>query len=438
MAKPKRCIFLYINSLKVDGFCDIITCMIVDIIRYGNNGEGIALNNGKITFVKDALMGEKVDINITKQTDKYDVAEVTNIIKSSQNRVSPVCPYYGVCGGCQLQHANYEEQLRIKRAKINGNLKKYAHFDANVEIVSSDFKFNYRNHMRFVVFNHTLGLHKSKSSICVDVDDCRIANDEINFCIEAINNFLKITRIDINEVDIKSIKNQVLITFIAEKNVNFDINEIKQFLSPFTSYGFYLYTKNNKHLKHIYGLKKIEYNDGINCFVRPISFLQVNDQVAHEMYNYVCELVKDEVVVDAYCGRGILTCKLAKNAKQVYGIEIEKSSIEDAIDIQTINNIKNVQFILGDTKTELPKLKQKIDCIVLDPPRAGAKQIMQTLLDIGANKLIYISCASNTLARDLGKLLDKYSIKEVKAFDMFPQTDEVETVVLLEKINEKQ
>ena len=156
------------------------------------------------------------------------------------------------------------------------------------------------------------------------------------------------------------------------------------------------------------------------------------------MYNYVCELVKDEVVVDAYCGRGILTCKLAKNAKQVYGIEIEKSSIEDAIDIQTINNIKNVQFILGDTKTELPKLKQKIDCIVLDPPRAGAKQIMQTLLDIGANKLIYISCASNTLARDLGKLLDKYSIKEVKAFDMFPQTDEVETVVLLEKINEKQ
>ena len=104
--------------------------MIVDITRYGNNGEGIALNNGKVTFVKDALMGEKVDINITKQTDRYDVAEVKNVINSSQNRVTPMCPYFGVCGGCQLQHANYEEQLRIKRAKINGNLKKYANFAA--------------------------------------------------------------------------------------------------------------------------------------------------------------------------------------------------------------------------------------------------------------------------------------------------------------------
>ncbi len=411
--------------------------MITNILRYGNNGEGIALNNGKVIFVKDALMGEKVDIKITKQSNNLDYAEVTNIITSSPNRIIPACPYYDVCGGCQLQHANYEEQLKIKRIKINGNLKKYANFDANVEIVASKHEFNYRNHMRFAVTNGTLGLHKNKSSNCVDVDYCLIASDEINFCVEAINNFLKVSKINISEVDIKAIKNQVLITFIAEKNANIDVNILKQFLSPYSSYGFYFYNKNNKQLKHIYGIKKIEYYDDIKCYVRPLSFLQVNDQVAHEMYDYVCGLVKDEVVVDAYCGRGILTSKLAKNAKKVYGIEIEKSSIDDAVDIKTINNIQNVTFILGDTKKELPKITQKVDTIVLDPPRAGAKQIMQTVADIGANKLIYISCASNTLARDLKMILNKYSIKIVKAFDMFPQTDEVETVVLLEKINEK-
>ena len=411
--------------------------MITNILRYGNNGEGIALNNGKVIFVKAALMGEKVDIKITKQSNNLDYAEVKNIITSSPNRIIPACPYYNDCGGCQLQHANYEEQLKIKRIKINGNLKKYANFDANVEIVASKHEFNYRNHMRFAVTNGTLGLHKNKSSNCVDIDYCLIASDEINFCVEAINNFLKVSKINISEVDIKAIKNQVLITFIAEKNANIDVNILKQFLSPYSSYGFYFYNKNNKQLKHIYGIKKIEYNDDIKCYVRPLSFLQVNDQVAHEMYDYVCGLVKDEVVVDAYCGRGILTSKLAKNAKKVYGIEIEKSSIDDAVDIKTINNIQNVTFILGDTKKELPKITQKVDTIVLDPPRAGAKQIMQTVADIGANKLIYISCASNTLARDLKMILNKYSIKIVKAFDMFPQTDEVETVVLLEKINEK-
>ena len=146
---------------------------------------------------------------------------------------------------------------------------------------------------------------------------------------------------------------------------------------------------------------------------------------------------EDEIVVDAFSGRGLLTCLLSQKAKKVFGIEIEKSSVLDAIDMQKQNNIQNVEFILGDANKVLSQLNKNIDCLVLDPPRAGLQnEMIFSILKMLPKKIIYISCASNTLARDLKLFLNKYSIKSVQGYDMFPETDEVETVVFLEKIDE--
>ena len=244
--------------------------------------------------------------------------------------------------------------------------------------------------------------------------------------------------IDIVEVDIKAIKEQVLITFIAKNDaLNLNVKSLESHLSPFFTFGFYLYNRKTKNLKHLGGFKKIEYKNSLITYIRPLSFLQINNEVANMLYNDVCELVKDEIVVDAFSGRGLLTCLLSQKAKKVFGIEIEKSSVLDAIDMQRQNNIQNVEFILGDANKALTQLNKNIDCLVLDPPRAGIQnEMIFSILKMLPKKIIYISCASNTLARDLKLFLNKYSIKSVQGYDMFPETDEVETVVLLEKINE--
>ena len=412
--------------------------MLVDIIRYGNNGEGIAQKDGKVIFVLRALVGETVDISIEKDYAKYSISKLNKIIKQSQNRVNPPCPYFNVCGGCQLQHAKYQEQLKIKSLKISGNLKKYANFDGICEIKPSFLKYNYRNHMRFAVVNKKLCLHKNKSEKCIEIDYCHIACDAINLCIQPINNFLSSQNIDIVEVDIKAIKEQVLITFIAKNDaLNLNVKSLESHLSPFFTFGFYLYNRKTKNLKHLGGFKKIECKNSLITYIRPLSFLQINNEISNIMYNDVCEFVKDEIVVDAFSGRGLLTCLLSQKAKKVFGIEIEKSSVLDAIDMQKQNNIQNVEFILGDANKVLSQLNKNIDCLVLDPPRAGIQnEMIFSILKMLPKKIIYISCASNTLARDLKLFLNKYSIKSVQGYDMFPETDEVETVVLLEKINE--
>ncbi len=413
--------------------------MIVNILRYGNNGEGIAQKDGKIIFIDGALQSEIVDITITQENVSFCKAKINKVIMPSPNRVKPPCPYFGKCGGCQLQHINYLEQLRLKSIKIRGNLKKYANFDGDCEIKSSNFQYNYRNHMRFAVVDNKLCLHKNKSKECVIVNYCHIACDAINCCIEPINEFLSINKLEIDEVDIKSIKNQIIITFISKTDVkHIKISYLEDILSPFFTYGFYIFNKQTNQLNHLKGIKKIEYQDEITCFISPLSFLQVNNEVARMLYNDVRDIVQNEVVVDAFCGRGTLSCKLAKKAKKVYGIEIEKSSVSDAMDIQRINNIQNVQFILGDSGEVLSNLYEKFDCLVLDPPRGGVQRsVISNILNIKPKKIVYISCASNTLARDLKELLNIYTIKNIKAYDMFPQTDEVETVVIMEKIDEK-
>ena len=410
--------------------------MIVDIIRYGNNGEGIAINNGKIVFVKGALVGETVDVALVKDSANFCIAKINKILKQSPQRQTPVCHYFKNCGGCQLQHICYAEQLKVKQQKIIGNLKKYANcVIPSCNIVSSPKILEYRNHMRFAVFNNKLSLRKNNSHDCVNIGYCYIAYEAINLCIEPLNCFLEKTNLDIDEVDIKAIEKQILITFICEKDIKkIDITHLKSMLSPYFTYGFSLYIKDKKQIKHLEGIKEIQQKRNLTNIISPLSFLQVNNEIADRLYNDVCDLVDDEIVIDAFSGRGLLSCIVSKKAKKVYAIEIEKSSVVDAKNMKVKNNINNVEFILGDVNEVLNNINIDFDCLILDPPRAGIKQnLVDTILKSMPNKIIYVSCACNTLARDLKGLLNKYSLKHICAYDMFPQTDEVETLVLLEK-----
>ncbi len=412
--------------------------MIIDIERYGSFGEGVSKNQGKVIFVDGALVGERVEVQIIKQQSRYDFAKVKKILSKSDKRVQPICPYFNSCGGCQLMHANYHEQLKIKEQIVNGNIAKYAKTMIDSDIQKSVKQLNYRNHMTFSVKNNSLCLHKKSSNELENISYCHIANEMINSCIEPINNFMRNQQMDFDKVDIKAIQKQILITFYTKSAKKFDSNLLLSDLSNMYSYGIFVYNTKDKHLKHAYGIKNISYeNSGLKCIVRPQSFLQVNDDVAKILYDDVLGLIKDDIVVDCYSGRGELSCRLAQKAKFVFGIEIDKSSHLDAVQIAQINEMRNIKFILGDVDEEITKLKD-VDCVVIDPPRGGMKaRAANNIKALRPNKIIYISCASNTLARDLNIFMNNYSIKYIKPYDMFPQTNNIETLVLLEKINEK-
>ena len=402
--------------------------LIVKIIRMNNEGDGVALYENFVVFVKEALIDEEVLVEITDLKKNYAVAKIKKIIIPSENRRVPVCPYYKECGGCNLMHIDYEEQLRFKKTKIESVFKKISHTDVNVKEVSSYNNLFYRNKAVFKVDKDKIGFYKPKTNTLIDINECMICNKYINVTLEKVRKFIKNNKNhEIKEVMIRVARDEIMVS-MDNLNERY-LESIKEELSDVTS----LYINN----KLVLGIESI--NQKINDLVfdiSPKSFFQVNIETASKLYEYAIKNINNQnICVDLYSGTGTIAMLLSKRTRRVIGIESVESAVQDANSNLLLNNIDNVEFKLGKVEDLIDELTDiNIDTLILDPPRSGSdKKSLRFLLKIKPKEIVYISCNPVTLARDYNVLKNLYKIKEIRGFDMFPNTNHVETVMVLEK-----
>ena len=384
-----------------------------------HNGRGIAHLSNKVVFIENALEDEIVEINITNEKKNYLEATVYRYIQKSDERIEGLCPYYEVCGGCDILHMSYKKQLDFKQNKIRNIVDKY--LDKNIKvnkIVESNNQFEYRNKVTFQVKNE-LGFYKNKTNDIVKINKCLLASKKINNSIEYLN---KLDLNKINRITCRSTSNELMI--IIDSNSDIDVSPIKAIASS-------IYIKD----KLVYGNPNI-YNiiGAYKYIISPDSFFQINDDICKKLYDKIKKETKDSKdILDLYCGTGSIGIYVSEN-KNVLGIEINESAIKDANINKEINDIKNIKFICGDSGKESKKINFKPDTIIVDPPRSGLDtNTINNILGLNPNKIIYVSCDPMTLVRDLKLLSDNYSINEINPFDMFPNTKHVETITILER-----
>jgi len=391
-----------------------------------HQGRGIARINNKVIFIENALPGEIVDINITKEKKRYSEGSVIRHIKNSKKRIDPICPYYNICGGCNLMHLSYEEQLKFKENKINDIIKKYLSDNIKVnEIIVSDNNLYYRNKVTFKT-NEKIGFYKKESNNIVCIDNCFISNNLIN---SVINNLNQLDLDNINEITCRANNEELMVVLNVKNNINEEkvIGTLKDKCSS-------IIVNDNNNFKCIYKDNYIINKIGnLKYYVTNNGFFQINDDVTYKLYSKIkeyCELKGNELILDLYCGSGTIGLFLSDKCKKVIGVEINKSSIECANMNKKLNKINNCEFICDSTDNI--NINIKPDIIIVDPPRSGlSKKTIQEIINYQSPKIIYVSCDPMTLVRDLKLLSKYYNIQELTPFDMFPNTHHVESVVLL-------
>ena len=423
--------------------------MELKIFDVGYSGEGISKADGKVCFVPFSLQDEIVDAKIINETPKFNECEVVKVIEPSKDRISASCPYFSLCGGCDLQYMKYEKQLEFKKNLIKNTFLKIAALDVNVLDVVPSQQFNYRNKMVFECQDEKVGMFKKNSHTLVETKSCMLAPEEINKVLNIFQKFLSEYNIPsydektkagiIKRIVIRKVEN-ILSIVIVSTTKNFPkLNILVEMLPKNIQLFLNINNDDNKILStnfvHIYGPKEIFKTEfEVRYPVSPFSFMQVNDEIKEKLYSFVLENINSKIVIDAYSGAGLLSAIISKKTEKVVAVEISRSACRDANNLLKNNGIKNVEVICDDCLNVLPNLKDlENSTVVLDPPRAGVdKKILKVLNKNKPQKIIYISCNPKTLARDVLELKD-YKIKTILPFDMFPQTANVETVVILTK-----
>ena len=411
------------------------------IFDYGMNGEGVARLDNKIVLIDNALIGETIDAEISLDKGNYCFGKVNKILKESINRTTPPCPYFFDCGGCNLQHMKYLEQLKFKTLLIKKTIKKILNIDVAVnDCIASDFKYNYRNKMSFNFNETSSGFYKEKSKAIIEIKKCILADEEINNIYLNFKKFLKNkeniaknTQKYIKNLVIRKISNQILIGIVSTKPLN-----LTDFYKNFDKENVGIFNVVNTRkdsvvlsgkVIHLFGIKEIEItNFGLTYFVDLIGFHQTNINIQNKIYKKVLDYITpNSFVVNGFSGQGLLSAVLATKAKKVVGIEINKNSHASAERLKLENNIKNLKNICGDFNKEIKSYKPHL--LVLDPAKKG---VGKDFLDkITAKEIVYISCNPIAMCKDLKILLNNYTIEEITPFDMFPNTKNVETVLHL-------
>lgn len=396
--------------------------MEVKINRFNDTGEGIGIIDGQVVFVPKTVPGDIVKIKNIKKYKNYIRGSINSFIEYSDLREKTPCPYFNCCGGCQIMNINYYNQLEYKKNKVINIFKKYGNIDIN-PIIISDKQYKYRNKITLEVRNGKIGLNKFHSHDIVYIDKCLLVSDNINKIIELINNNLDLT--NINKIMIReSTNNDIMLVFYG----NLDKDKTKKILKDKVK-SCYINDKliiGNKYIKTKLG--KYIYT------LSPNSFFQVNYDMTIKLYNKILEHLDNSYnTMDLYCGTGSIGIYISNKVNSILGVEIVKDAIENANTNKKINKIENISFKCGDVE-KIINSNDNYDTIIIDPPRAGlSKKTRDTLLDIGSNKIIYVSCNPMTLIRDIKHLAVKYNFKEISLFDLFPNTYHVESIAVLEK-----
>lgn len=468
---------------------ELLTVTITDI---GSDGEGIGKCDGYTLFVKDAVVGDVVRARITKPKKSYAYARVEEIITSSPFRVVPPCPVYRQCGGCQLQPLSYERQLQYKERKVRGDLQRIGGFDEALldrvmePIVGMDEPFRYRNKAQYPFGttregNPVTGFYAGRTHTIIPGTDCLLGITENREVLEAVLAYMKEAHVKAyDETDRKGLirhvlirkgfsSGQIMVCVVINGRELPDAQRLVKKLKEIKNMTSVSYCINMENTNVIMGTEIVPlwgtphitdsirmYREDLQEFdgrevtfcISPLSFYQVNPRQTERLYSLALAyagLTGRETVWDLYCGIGTISLFLAGDAKRVYGVEVVPQAIEDAKENARRNGIENAEFFVGKAEEVLPRFYEgggngEEDCdmrhpdvIVVDPPRKGCDEAcLQTMLAMAPERIVYVSCDSATLARDLRILTDGgYELKRVRAVDMFPQTVHVETVVLL-------
>lgn len=408
--------------MKLNEICE------TKILRLNNEGEGVGIIDNIVTFVKGALKDEVVKVKIDEIYKNYAKASIIEIVEKSIDRRIPICPYFDYCGGCNLMHMNYNDQLKFKKEKIESIFKKICNMDITLSSLNSYNTLNYRNKVVFKVKKDKIGFYKRKTNEIIDINECIISDKKINEVLLKLREFIKEnTNHRINEVMIRVCNDEIMISI---NKLNGDYKD--KFIELF-NYVSSIYINNEL----AYGVSSL--NQKLNNLVfdvSPKSFFQVNPITAENLYNKVLSFISDsDTIVDLYSGTGTITMLLSKKARRVIGIEVVKDAVTDAKNNLLLNGIDNVEFICDKVENKIDQLKDlNVDTLVMDPPRSGSdKKTLKSILEIEPKSIIYISCNPVTLARDINMLKEKYELKDISAFDMFPQTYHVECVCVMER-----
>ncbi len=417
----------------------------VKILDMTHAGTGIAKIDGFPVFVSNTLTGEILDIHIIKANNKYAVAKPVTFYHKSKNRTEPFCDVFNRCGGCDLQHIKYEEQIVIKKQIVESNLKRIGGFDNLVvdEIIGMEKPYNYRNKAQYPVNEGNIGFYAKRSHTIIEHDKCLVQDERVTKIIE----YFKTQETNHIKHLVFRIGDDKLMLIVVSNNRK-PLFDIESLISTFPYITTIVLNYHPNETNVVLGKENITlYGDGyitdhlleISYRISPNSFYQVNKIQTEKLYKEVIKFVgdtKDKTIFDLYCGIGTISLTIAKGAKKVIGIESVTEAVNDANINMKQNNIDNCEFICNKAEDEIINLynnKITADIVIVDPPRKGCdKVLLDTIIKMNIEKMIYVSCDSATLARDLKILCDKdYKIENIVAIDMFPHTKHVETVVLL-------
>ena len=392
------------------------------IEKLDNFGRGISHINNKIVFISNALEDEVVDATTTYSNKKFDEAKVNEIIEVSRMRIKPICPYFDICGGCNLLHMNYDDQLKFKYNKVKDIIFKYLKENIKVNDVIYSNQFNYRNKASFEV-KEKLCYKMRKSTNLVDINYCYLLDNNINDIVHVLNN-----------LNLKNINNITIRTGEEDIMVIISGNPTQEIIDALKEKARSIYVND----KLVYGRSNIVSKIGnYEFFVSDKSFFQVNKYNVKNLYDKVleyAELTGNENILDLYCGTGTIGIYLSKYAKSVIGIEVNEQAIFDANVNKNKNNIENISFICDTTSNINNIVNNDFDVIIVDPPRSGLdKNTINFLINSKAKRIVYVSCDIMTLVRDLNILKQDYDIREITPVDMFPNTYHVECVSVLHR-----
>ena len=400
----------------------------IKILDISYNGKGVGKEEGgKTIFVPKVDVGEEVEVEVSKTNKTFDEGKVLTLLNTSSHRIKPKCPYFEKCGGCDFQHLTYEREKEIKTEIIKREFEKIG-VKEKIEFIESEKRFNYRNKITLKHQNGKLGFNEASSHNFVEISFCPLADERINKAIGKVLEFLKTKHFSfLKSVSFLLSESDVLITFLFTQHEKLVLNEALKAYSVFLAVGEVL---EKARITKVFGKECFYKVCGVNFPLFPTSFLQVNTLVSEKLYQFVQHNVRDTRVVNAYSGQGVLSVILAEKNEFVFGIEYQKSSHEIAEKIKT----KNMINFCGKVEDVLPKLTDKVEAIVLDPARAGCKkEVLEAISKSSIAKIVYISCNFATLMRDLSLLLKDFKTEKISIFDMFPQTANLETCVILTK-----
>lgn len=436
-----------------------------------HEGNGVGKRDGYPIFVPYGLPGERAEVKVIKVKKNFAIGKLLRIEEASPDRVDPPCNVYYQCGGCQLQHMRYSLQTDMKRTQVVNALQKIGHIDhAPVfETIGMDDPWRYRNKVQIPVAAKEDGLitgfyRKKSHDIIEGMDRCIITSEVNDRMVEAVRSIAE--RLGIPAYDEKTHRgvlrhimvrtgeatNETMIVLVTRTKVLPNKKALIQALrDTYPNVTSIMQSINQERTNVILG-KEIHCLWGeayiydqignIKFAISAKSFYQVNPSQTKKLYDKTlefAELTGSETVIDAYCGIGTISLFLAQQAKKVYGVEVVPDAITDAKANAQLNHIENVDFFVGQAEKVMPWWTTqglKPDVIVVDPPRKGCDQaLLEAMLSMKPDRIVYVSCNPSTLARDLRILEDGgYQTKKVQPVDMFPQTNHVECVVLMSRV----